>query len=532
MSKNHFMGLGVARTGYNFNGPRITLGDHQRPAIQLDYIFKTEHPANHKISSSPQPATFAKMDQYQFSLERTLEFLGEKVPQALLNLTQYMERQVIRQQQLTKMKDYHINTILYGPPGTGKTHELNALKKMFTDELPTGDSPATLREKMKDYTYWEIIAAILYASDAPMNVKDICAHALYAAKFNPANKVKPQNMAWVDLQAYATDESTNSSPKYRRGLQIFEKNSTSEWSIAANKREEVKDLLDEELLQLAANPVVPEAAIPIIHERYYFVTFHQKYSYEDFIEGIRPVLSGQNPGEENAELQFRQEKGIFYQACLEALQLAGFDSFSDAKKQGPDARKERFNEISKQPGKQFAILIDEINRANISAVFGELITLIEDNKRMGQESELWLKLPYSGEDFCVPPNLYVLGTMNTADKSIALLDIALRRRFEFKPMYPLYSLPEDVTPWWAEKLEKLNEAIYKAKNSNPDFFIGHAFFIGKAPADLAHIYNRKIIPLLLEYFQNNTQKVETLLTTAGVENRRGTIRENYHLIAV
>ena len=175
---------------------------------------------------------------------------------------------------------------------------------------------------------------------------------------------------------------------------------------------------------------------------------------------------------------------------------------------------------------QFALFIDEINRANISAVFGELITLLEDDKRIGGDHEMWLELPYSNEYFSVPGNLYVVGTMNTADRSIALLDIALRRRFEFKSLYPEYHAQE----WWSSLLKSLNEAIYSVKN-NPDFFIGHAFFINKPESDRAKILNTKIIPLLSEYFQNNANSVKSVLNAAGVAIKSSGIHENFQVIA-
>lgn len=531
MSKKDFFGLGIVRNPYDYLGPKINLRGKDYPAIEIEYLFKTDTAMRFQFSTSPQPATFSKIEQYNFDLTRTINYLAQYLPEAIQNLVAYMDQEELHDQQAKKMKDFHVNTILYGPPGTGKTHQLNQLKVLFTDTLKQSDTQASLREQMKAYKYWEIIAAILYKASGPMLVKDICEHALYKARFNPTNKVKPQNMAWVDLQAYATDESTKSAAKYRRGLQLFEKDADSKWTIPADKRVEVKDILDEELFQLAEKPEEKTPDTPVFRERFEFITFHQKYSYEDFIEGIRPVLSDEQQEGESSELAFSLHKGVFYRACLEAIRLAGFDGFADAKRKGADERKKRFGEIAGKADKQYALFIDEINRANISAVFGELITLIEDSKRMGQKSELWVTLPVSGEEFCVPPNLYIVGTMNTADKSISLLDIALRRRFEFQGMYPEYSLENEPNPWWAAPLERLNNEIYNAKSKNPDFFIGHAFFLNKKPEEAATIYNLKIIPLLHEYFQNNTQKVESVLVSAGVKVRRGDIRENFQLIA-
>lgn len=160
--------------------------------------------------------------------------------------------------------------------------------------------------------------------------------------------------------------------------------------------------------------------------------------------------------------------------------------------------------------KKYVIIIDEINRANISRVFGELITLIEEDKRSHGKIPMRVTLP-SGDSFIVPSNLYIIGTMNTADKSISLLDIALRRRFEFVPMYPKTNIEGVKNP---SVLETINAEIIKRKGH--DFTIGHAYFMGENYS-LEKTINSKVIPLLLEYFMNDEKEVATILKAADIE---------------
>lgn len=160
-----------------------------------------------------------------------------------------------------------------------------------------------------------------------------------------------------------------------------------------------------------------------------------------------------------------------------------------------------------EPLKNFVLIIDEINRANISKVFGELITLLEEDKRLGAENELRVTLPNGEKDFAIPPNLYLIGTMNTADKSIALVDIALRRRFDFAGYYPKPDILKNKDA--AELLREINAQIFRKKNS-ADYLIGHAYFMSGAPID--SILRNKVIPLLTEYFAGKTDIVSDMFT--------------------
>nr|MCR2067543.1 AAA family ATPase [Campylobacter lari subsp. concheus] len=167
--------------------------------------------------------------------------------------------------------------------------------------------------------------------------------------------------------------------------------------------------------------------------------------------------------------------------------------------------------------KKFVIIIDEINRGNVSKIFGELITLIEPSKRIGEEGEIKVKLPYSGKDFGVPKNVYIIGTMNTADRSITSLDTALRRRFEFVEMMPKPNVLSDNCE--GVNLQKLLEAI----NTRIEYLldrektIGHAFFIGIDNLEkLKKVFQNKIIPLLQEYFYNDYALIDAVLNENGM----------------
>ena len=217
------------------------------------------------------------------------------------------------------------------------------------------------------------------------------------------------------------------------------------------------------------------------------VTFHQSYAYEDFVEGIQVNMAAGGAG-------YVPKPGVFQKICKDALEAY------HAKPDNPD---------------NYVLIIDEINRGNISKVFGELITLIEPSKRIGAKDEMTVTLPYSQSSFGVPQNLFIIGTMNSADKSISVIDSALRRRFRFIDYEP------DVTKLKAigtgaskvdvvKMLDIINRRITALLDK--DHTIGHTYFMGVSSLpELAVVFRDKIIPLLQETFFNNMQEVRLVL---------------------
>lgn len=369
-----------------------------------------------------------------------------------------------------------------------------------------------------------------------------------------------------------------------------------------------------------------------------FVTFHQSFSYEEFVEGIKPTFEKKNENEKTDKMEYEIADGVFKKICKAAQEIINLKKdfypafYKKLKKDGPitydnitfeiDEKvtseatnkefksgnitiyssklesilnniealdNEKLDDIIEQkitPEQQYKkdniwrykaiiryyfdeylprhrhnyiLIIDEINRGNISKILGELITLIEPSKRIGGDEELRVTLPYSNESFGVPSNLYIIGTMNTADRSIALLDTALRRRFEFVEMMPEPELLkniwivkdteqrdnenqvipenriEELDKYMSEKSNCLYEILNSINNRiefllDREHTIGHAFFFEKAKfykndklewyeltlESLKEIFVKKIIPLLQEYFYDDYAKIDAVLNGNGM----------------
>lgn len=232
-------------------------------------------------------------------------------------------------------------------------------------------------------------------------------------------------------------------------------------------------------------------------------TFHQAFSYEEFVEGLKPVLD-----DSSKEVRYNIEKGVFYEACETAAKLADYASLAECLADTKSNRVIKFNKAIEEK-KTVLLCIDEINRGNVASIFGDLISLIEPSKRLGAgELEMTATLPYSKKPFGVPANLFIVGTMNTADRSIQLLDSALRRRFKFEELLPNYDVIDNDD---AEKiLRKINARVRCLLNK--DNQIGHSYLMfANSYCDILSALYNKIIPLLEEYFYNDIDKVRFVL---------------------
>jgi 5-methylcytosine-specific restriction enzyme B len=385
------------------------------------------------------------------------------------------------------------NRIYYGPPGTGKTHAVSEfLKKKYAQEMASVSvyewREQFISDRIATLTWWGAAAAALHDLGGRAKVSQIHSHpfiqAVAAAKGR--NKNIPQTL-WGTLQHHTIEDSKTVNTKLRLAPAVFDKSPDSTWYLAGDWQEVCADLVDTVNAYQAGSP-----SVGVIH-RYSFVTFHQSYGYEEFVEGLRPVL-GEDA--ENGEVKYEIRSGVFKELCDKAR---------------------------KNPGHRFAMVIDEINRGNISKIFGELITLIEPDKREGMQNTISVTLPYSLEAFSIPSNVDIIGTMNTADRSLALVDTALRRRFEFIESMPDPSELAGVTVSHngvdieiKQLLTKLNdriEALY-----DRDHTVGHAYFIrlkylkeADRFSELKTVFKNKIIPLLEEYFFEDWQKIRLVL---------------------
>ena len=219
-----------------------------------------------------------------------------------------------------------------------------------------------------------------------------------------------------------------------------------------------------------------------------FTTFHQSMDYEEFVEGIKPET-------EEGNVTYGIRSGIFLDMCKEAL-------------------KAQYNDSTK--GNNYVLIIDEINRANISKVLGELITLLEADKRLGEENEVKVRLPYSKEEFGVPSNLFIIGTMNTADRSVGYIDYAIRRRFAFITIKAQRSIVENynssISSFALECFDKV-KAWMSDENvvgdiDADDLMVGHSYFLADNVSKLKLKIKYEVIPLLREYISDGILRAD------------------------
>ena len=379
--------------------------------------------------------------------------------------------------QLATLTEESRNLILYGPPGTGKTYTVQKFASFFlSEQLSIPLAPEQQRREILQPLKWhDVIALAIYLkpSQKCFKVPELVNDSLIQEYWTLTKTQKLNNQIWAMLQIHTHPDVETVKYKNRQPPYLFEKNQQGEWCLT----EEGEGYIEVNLAEALDDLRQPDARKPVISDYLRFVTFHQSFAYEEFVEGLKPVIV-------DGQIQYQVVDGVFKGICRQA---------------------------QNDPKHRYLIIIDEINRANIAKVFGELITLIEDDKRLGEDSEITVRLPYSQEEFGVPENLYVLGTMNTADRLIALLDIALRRRFTFVEFLPDPSLLGTVEDIDLEVLlTRLNQCITALLGR--DYQIGHSYFINvKDVTELHLVWYRRIIPLLQEYFYNDAERLQAVL---------------------
>ncbi|EAL8363394.1 endonuclease, partial [Campylobacter jejuni] len=417
------------------------------------------------------------------------------------------------QSEESNMKIIPLNQILYGSPGTGKTYHtidkaLEIISKEEKIQIPSEDDRIN-RKKIFDeyvkngqivfttfhqsYGYEEFVEGIKPIIDNDENsqevkydvkdgiFKELCDKSLknYILSMQNENEIDLDKLIF-EFANYINQDFLN------KGNEFPLENKVSIKKILLNFKDEYRSF------SLGGSIKSPQSlTIDIIKRDYLNFKNKKILSFKD----IKPKYDSQSDYHGNAIYYF-----MFYNKLKE------FENIQN----------EKFK-IKKEILKSYIIIIDEINRGNVSKIFGELITFIEPSKRIGEKEELKVTLPYSGKEFGVPKNVYIIGTMNTADRSITSLDTALRRRFEFIEMMP------DVSKLSID-CEGINlQELLKAINTRIEYLldrektIGHAFFISVENLEsLKKVFKNRIIPLLQEYFYNDYALIDAVLNKNGM----------------
>ena len=379
------------------------------------------------------------------------------------------------------------NIIYTGVAGTGKTYRLQQIAKQYTEILPVANADELLRALLKPLSWRDVICLIFLNNYQQgrklLKVPEIIDHQFFRMKAQLNDRKENLNQtAWGTLMMYSDKNSVRVKYHRRASQSYFDKDDSSNWFLLADSLPLLADLqnkLDD--YQAAIHSQFQPNYLQPKLERFSFVSFHQAYGYEEFVEGIRPHIA------DNGQMSYRIESGAFLRLCQQAKH---------------------------DPSHRYAMLIDEINRANVARVFGELMSLIEPTKRAGQTDSLSVNLAYSRQPFSVPSNVDIYATMNSQDHSLAPLDMAFRRRFEFIECRPQPQLlgkvmANGIEIDLAKLLTALNERI--SQNLAKDSQLGHSFLWGiDSLQALSAAFSQSIIPQVAQACQHHGQILQAI----------------------
>lgn len=390
-----------------------------------------------------------------------------------------------------------INIIYTGVAGTGKTYRLLQIAKEYTDYLPKTNYEDLLVQLLQELSWREVVCLIFLEFQSRkqdlVKVPELVNHEFYIAKASlNARDNHLRNTAWAVLQTHSPTDSKTVVSKNRASQAYFDKDHSGAWYLLPDSLTLLEDLSQQLAdFQQAQRDCQTSQGQPFSQQRFSMVSFHQAYGYEEFVEGIRPVMTASHSHQDShiqannmpAQMSYAIQEGAFLKLCQRA---------------------------ASDPEQRYAVLIDEINRANVSRVFGELLSLIEPDKRAGMQNAMTVNLAYSGRPFSLPANVDIYATMNTQDHSLAPLDMALRRRFRFidcppqPELLPIISLGTEAqtddaveTIDLSKLLTGLNVRITQALGSEAQ--LGHAFLWSVSTLEQLQVaLSEQVIPQLAQ----------------------------------
>jgi len=396
---------------------------------------------------------------------------------------------------------FPLNQILYGPPGTGKTY--NTITKAL--EIIDGTVPSERKEAKAKFEEYRKSGQIEFVTFHQSYGYEEFVEGIRAIPVGEEGNEDGEEMI------YAVKDGV-----FKRMSKLSLENYTKNNHTVSAKR---KFLLHAKTLNIQAEMIEEDSSTYRVLKGSK-IRKGQAASFENYnYISLKNKLLGDAKLKEETEFYILEEDYIFQSMSAASSVILGRQSngYTDWK----EVSDENNLFTQEQEKRNYILIIDEINRGNISKIFGELITLIEPSKRIGADEAIKLRLPYSNEEFGVPQNLYILGTMNTADRSIALMDTALRRRFNFEEMMPDVEMLNDKMIDEIDLkriLTKINQRIEYLYDR--DHTVGHAYFIDVESKDgLDDVMRNKIFPLLQEYFYDDWEKILMVLGDGFVDKK-------------